>query len=262
MKQVLSIAGLDSLAGGGMTADLKTFEEFGVFGHALLTCVVAIKDDLMFHDLPEPVIQAQLDSLRSVVSLDAIKIGLLHQTAIIELLRDFLQAFTGPIVLDPVLAFKEGDTAFNNSYQAGLISLFPYTALVTPNLLEAQHLSGQRITSLAEMKTAAKKIHALGAPNVLIKGGSRLTGETAYDLLYHSGQYTVFEAEKSTRPTTNGAGCTLSSAIAALLAKGTSLETAVQTAKAFVWAGIEEGLPLGTSGNINQLAYFRKDEYV
>jgi len=69
MKQVLSIAGLDSLAGGGMTADLKTFEEFGVFGHALLTCVVAIKDDLMFHDLPEPVIQAQLDSLRSVVSL-------------------------------------------------------------------------------------------------------------------------------------------------------------------------------------------------
>lgn len=89
MKQVLSIAGLDSLAGGGMTADLKTFEEFGVFGHALLTCVVAIKDDLMFHDLPEPVIQAQLDSLRSVVSLDAIKIGLLHQTAIIELLRDF-----------------------------------------------------------------------------------------------------------------------------------------------------------------------------
>ncbi len=71
-------------------------------------------------------------------------------------------------MLDPVLAFKEGDTAFNHSYQAGLISLFPYTALVTSNLLEAQHLSGQSITSLAEMKTAAK-IHALGAPNVLIK---------------------------------------------------------------------------------------------
>lgn len=157
MKQVLSIAGLDSLAGGGMTADLKTFEEFGVFGHALLTCVVAINDNLLFHDLPEFVVQAQLDSVRSVISLDAIKIGLLHQTAIIELLRDFLQAFTGPIVLDPVLAFKEGDTAFNHSYQAGLISLFPYTALVTPNLLEAQHLSGQSITSLAEMKTAAKK---------------------------------------------------------------------------------------------------------
>jgi pyridoxine kinase len=112
------------------------------------------------------------------------------------------------------------------------------------------------------MKTAAKKIHALGAPNILIKGGSRLTGERAYDLLYHSGQYTVFEAEKSTRTTTNGAGCTLSSAIAALLAKGTSLETAVQTAKAFVWAGIEDGLPLGTSGNVNQLAYFKKEEHL
>lgn len=260
MHQVLTIAGLDSLAGGGVTADIKTFEEFNVFGHILLTSVVAIDHPILFHDLPLSVIQAQLDSLKKAVDFSAIKVGLIHQIPAIHVIRDFLANSQCPVVLDPVLAFKEGDTQFNQAYQAGVISLFPYSTLVTPNLEEAQQLAGMTIASVEEMKQAAKKISALGAKQVLIKGGSRITGDFAYDVLYHQGKFTILKAPKITASTTNGAGCTLSAAIAALLAQECHLEEAVQKAKAFVLASIEHGIPLkNQAGNVNQLAYFRKD---
>lgn len=260
MQQVLTIAGLDSLAGGGATADIKTLEEFNVFGHVLLTSVVAIDQPLLFHDLPLAVIQAQLDSLKKAIDFSAIKIGLIHQVAAIDIVKDFLTTVDCPVVLDPVLAFKEGDTQFNQSYQFGLIDLFPYSTLVTPNLEEAQQLAEMTIDSVEDMKRAAKKINALGARQVLIKGGSRIAGDLAYDVLYQQGTYTVLEAPKSSAQTTNGAGCTLSAAIAALLAQEVPLEEAVRKAKAFVLAGIENGMPLkNQAGNVNQLAYYRKD---
>jgi len=260
MHQVLTIAGLDSLAGGGATADIKTFEEFNVFGHVLLTSVVAIDQPILFHDLPLSVIQAQLDSLKKAVDFSAIKIGLIHQVPAIDLVKEFITEIDSPVILDPVLAFKEGDTQFNQAYQEGLIQLFPYSILVTPNLAEAEHFAAMPIHTVADMKLAAEKISHLGAKQVLIKGGSRIPGAFAYDVLYQQGTFTLLEAPKSTAQTTNGAGCTLSAAIAALCGQGIPLEEAVHRAKAFVLAGIDAGISLNNQeGIVNQLAYFRKE---
>lgn len=260
MKQVLTIAGLDSLAGGGVTADIKTFEEFGTFGHVLLTCIAAINQEITIFDLPEAIIAEQLASLQVVTTFSAVKVGLLHNVSTIRLVEDFLKDFNGPIILDPVLAFKEGAHDYNNSYQKELLRLFPMAMLVTPNLFEAQALSGVEINTLEDMKTAAKKIKALGPDFVLIKGGVNLKGPTAYDVLYDGHSFDIFSAPKSSQTTTNGAGCTLSAAITSLTAQGQAMPAAVQIAKDFVLAGIEQGLPLNdVLGNVDQLAYFRKE---
>jgi pyridoxine kinase len=259
MKQVLTIAGLDSLAGGGATADIKTFEEFNTFGHMVLTCVAAINEEITIYDIPSAALNAQLASIATFTDLAAIKIGLLHSLATIDCVKQFLMTQDCPIILDPVLAFKEGQTQSNQAYQHALQSLFPLATLVTPNLVEAEYLANQTITTREEMKSAAKKIKALGSAFVLIKGGNRLKGANACDLLYDGDDFFFFEAPKSASKTTNGAGCTLSAAVTALLASDHSMMDAVQQAKVFVFAGIENGLQLTDAfGNVDQLAYFRK----
>lgn len=261
MKQTLTIAGLDSLAGGGITADLKTFEEFQTFGHAVLTCVAAINESVTIFDLPQSVIAEQIASIQSYAAIDAVKIGLLHQTETIEQVHGFLRTFSGPVVLDPVFAFKEGDTPYNKAYQEALLQLFPYATIVTPNLIEAQQLTGMLIQDKADMKKAAKIIKETGTKNVLIKGGARFSTHSAYDLLYDGHDFFEFEAEKLAKTTTNGAGCSLSSALTALLANGEPILKAVDTAKAFVLAGIKDGLSLKNDfGNVDQTAYFRREE--
>jgi pyridoxine kinase len=258
MKQVLTIAGLDSLAGGGATADIKTFEEFQTFGHMVLTCIAAINEEITIHDIPAHTIVDQLASIATYIELAAIKIGLLQSIETIEFVKDFLDNQACPVVLDPVLVFKEGQTEEVQDYQEALLSLFPLATLVTPNLVEAEYLAKQPITTRDEMKIAAQQIKLLGPEFVLIKGGARLGGN-ACDLLYDGENFTFFEAPKLASNTTNGAGCTLSAAIAALLAKNTPMIAAVQLAKDFVFAGIEEGIPLTNAmGNVNQLAYFEK----
>ena len=259
MKQVLTIAGLDSLAGGGATADIKTFEEFNTFGHMVLTCVAAINEEITIYDIPPATLKDQLASVKAFTRLAAIKIGLLHTLETIELVKNFLVTQDCPIILDPVLAFKEGQTKANQEYQHALQSLFSLATIVTPNLVEAEYFANQAITTREEMKIAAKKIKALGPAFVLIKGGARLNGLQACDLLYDGDDFFFFETPKSPKQTTNGAGCTLSAAIAALLATDRSMADAVQQAKDFVFAGIENGLQLTESlGNVDQLAYFRK----
>lgn len=252
-KNILTIAGSDTLAGGGLQADLKTFEDFDTFGLTIITCIaVLLENGFNLVDVEPDLVKKQLDTIQNNVKLDAIKIGLIHNLETITLTKNFLQKFHVPIVLDPVLAFKETSELHNNQYRKKLIDeLFPLATIVTPNLKEAELLSQQSITTLAEMQQAAQKIYSFGPQSVIIKGGERLAGELACDLFYDGHQHQVLQKPKINKKTVNGAGCTFASAIAANLALKRSLLDAVLNSKNFVYQAIMRGVTLKNGdGNV------------
>ncbi|WP_125771920.1 bifunctional hydroxymethylpyrimidine kinase/phosphomethylpyrimidine kinase [Companilactobacillus furfuricola] len=247
MNNVLTIAGSDSLAGGGLQADLKTFEEFDLFGVSVITSVASIfEDKVQIKILDEHLLESQLDSIITQMKLSAIKIGLVGDVDNVQLIADKLSDITAPLILDPVLVFKEGSTDCDKSYLQAIKRLLPKALVVTPNLVEAQKLSGRQIESLEDMKQAAKDIQDQGCPNVVIKGGSRMAGHSAVDYLLTENGDCIFKNPKANISTTNGAGCTFSAAVASGLAKGNSIENSVEDAKSFVYAAIVHGNPVGS----------------
>lgn len=251
-KTILTIAGSDTLAGGGLQSDLKTFEDYRLFGLTAITCIAVVKNNQFeIHDLPTTLLQDQLDTIKQGIDLSAIKLGLIHDVTSLSIVKDFLQSFDGPIVLDPVMAFKETNQVYSQNYRAGLIQLFPFATIVTPNLKEAELLSQQKITTLAEMKQAAQAIVELGAAAVVIKGGERLAGELASDLFYDGNQFNLLSKPKLAKATINGAGCTFASAIASNLVLGKNLATAIADSKEFVYQSILNGITLKNGeGNV------------
>lgn len=244
MENVLTIAGSDSLAGGGLQADLKTFEELDTFGLSAVTSLVTIvPQHLHVTPMTAPVVAQQLTSILTQVPIRAAKTGLLGDAEVIHTVATQLAVAAVPLVVDPVLVFKEGQTAPNPAELAQLkTDLLPLATVVTPNLAEAELLSGTTLTQADQLPAAARQIQALGCPNVVIKGGNRLPGNQAVDyLLTPQGEY-WFRALKVATPATNGAGCTFSAAITAWLARGVSVVEAVQRAKSFVRAGIAYGV--------------------
>lgn len=247
MNNVLTIAGSDSLAGGGLQADLKTFEEFDLFGVSAITSIASIfKDNVQIETLDEHLLEVQLDSIITQMKLSAIKIGLVGDVDNIQLISDKLNDLTAPVILDPVLVFKEGSTDCDKSYLQAVKKLLPKAFVTTPNLTEAEKLSGIQINSLEDMKQAARIIQGQGCPNVVIKGGSRLSGQGAIDYLLMTDSDRVFKNPKVNISTTNGAGCTFSAAVASGLATGNSIEDSVENAKSFVYAAIVHGNPVGS----------------
>lgn len=251
-KSILTIAGSDTLAGGGLQSDLKTFENYQLFGLTAITCIAVVRNqEFEINDLPAELLEDQLNTIRDNLSLDGIKIGLIHSLRSIELIKPFLHSFNGPIVLDPVMAFKETDHVYSQSYREKLIELFSFATIITPNLKEAEILSQQKITNLEEMKQAAQKILTLGARSVVIKGGERLSGNFASDLFYDGIQFQHYSKPKLEKKTINGAGCSFASAIASNLVLGNDLSAAVRESKEFVYQGIENGLTLKNGeGNV------------
>ncbi|QEA59701.1 bifunctional hydroxymethylpyrimidine kinase/phosphomethylpyrimidine kinase [Leuconostoc koreense] len=260
VKKLLTIAGSDSLSGGGIQADLATFNEFGYFGLSVITSIVTVtKDDFTIYPTDLKIIQAQLDSTLALADIAAIKVGLLPTVATIDLVVAYLKKVDIPIIIDPVMVFKETDST-NTDFLVQEIKnqLLPLATIVTPNLYEAQLLSGLTIESVDDMKAAAKVIGSFGAQSVVVKSGARLAGNQTVDVLFHNNHYTIFEQEKimSTIPMNNGAGCTFSSSIAANIVTS-SVTDAVADAKAFVLAGIENGVILNENfevGNVWQAA--------
>lgn len=251
-RTALTIAGSDTLAGGGLQSDLKTFENYHLFGLTAITCIAVIKDDqFRINDLPSNLLSDQLATIKEGLSLDGIKIGLVHQLDSLEIVKDFLRDFVGPIVLDPVMAFKETDRVYSATYRTKLIELFPYATIITPNLKEAEILSQQKITNLAEMEQAAQKIFALGAKSVVIKGGERLSGDLASDLFYDGDHFEYFSKPKLTNVSINGAGCSFASAITSNLILGKDLLSAIHDSKEYVYQGIKNGIVLRNGeGNV------------
>ncbi|MFL2074006.1 bifunctional hydroxymethylpyrimidine kinase/phosphomethylpyrimidine kinase [Leuconostoc mesenteroides] len=260
VKKLLTIAGSDSLSGGGIQADLATFNEFGYFGLSVITSIVTVtNDNFKIYPTDLKIIQAQLDSTLALDDIAAIKVGLLPTVDIIDLVAEYLTKVDVPVIVDPVMVFKETDST-NTDFLVQEIKnqLLPLATVATPNLYEAQLLSGLTIQSVDDMKAAAKVIGSFGVESVVVKSGARLAGNQTFDLLFHNNNYKIFEQKKvmSNIPMNNGAGCTFSSSIAANIVTS-SVTDAVADAKAFVLAGIENGVIINENfevGNVWQAA--------
>jgi hydroxymethylpyrimidine/phosphomethylpyrimidine kinase len=239
----LTIAGSDSSGGAGIQADLKTFSALGVYGASAITALTA-QNTLgveAVHAVPPDFIVKQIEAVARDLDVGAVKIGMLATSAIIEAVAEGLKSFPGvPVVLDPVMVAASGDVLLDEDAVATLRTiLVPRASLITPNLPEAAKLlGGHQARDEREMSAQAEALRRLGAKAVLIKGG-HAEGDKAVDILVDDEGVLRLEAPRVATRNTHGTGCTLSSAIAAELAKGASIREAAVVAKAYVTAAIE-----------------------
>lgn len=238
----VTVAGSDSSGGAGIQADLKTFAALGVYGASVITALTAqnTRGVKAIHDVPPDFIAAQIDAVFSDLDIGAVKIGMLSQVATIEVVAKSLDRYRAKnIVLDPVMIATSGDRLLaSDAVEALRKLLIPRALVVTPNLPEAAALAdASPARNELEMEIQARELLALGVPNVLIKGGHG-SGEESVDLLIGQGTVLRLSARRVDTKNTHGTGCTLSSAIAAGLAKGLDLKAAVQHAKAYVTGAI------------------------
>lgn len=250
MKKALTLAGSDSSGGAGIQADLKTFQELGVYGMSALTTIVTMdpKNGWSHHVFPQNTVtvEAQLETILSV-GIDALKTGMLGSVEIIELAgRKIDELGLKNAVIDPVMVCKGEDEVLHPETALALRDvLVPRATVVTPNLFEAWQLSGiGPIRTIDDMKAAAVQIKESGANYVLIKGGSKLEHEKAIDLLYDGENFEILESERIETTYTHGAGCTYSAAITAELANGKSVREAIYTAKEFITEAIRHSWKL------------------
>jgi hydroxymethylpyrimidine/phosphomethylpyrimidine kinase len=238
----VTIAGSDSGGGAGIQADLKTFSALGVYGASVIAALTA-QNTLgvtAIHDVPADFVTAQIDAVFSDLAVNAVKIGMLSQPDVIRAVASGLDRYQQTnVVLDPVMVATSGDMLLRDESVAVLISeLLPRAALVTPNLREAARLLETDVAEdEAAMEAQAEAILRLGARAVLVKGGHG-TGPESADLLMSSAGKRWFHAPRIDTLNTHGTGCTLSSAIAAGLAHGLALETAVEAAKLYITEAI------------------------
>ena len=258
-KQVLTIAGSDSGGGAGIQGDIKAMSANGVFAMSVITAVTAQNTEEVtdVFELPPATVAAQLDAVFDDFDVSAVKTGMLGSVAIVDIVASMLkpQNVTN-LVVDPVMLSKSGHPLSTPDVIDALKTrLFPLALLITPNVHEAQQLSGIKIASLADARRAAKVIHGFGCQQVLIKGG-HLLAERATDLLYDGRFFNVFKGEFIDTPHTHGTGCTLASAVAAHLARGKSVVDAIHAAKAYLTEAIRHGLAIGHGQGPTDHFYF------
>lgn len=263
LHQVLTIAGSDPGSGAGIQADLKAIEANGAYALTVITSITAQNTqgvNLAF-DLPLRVIEAQMAAVYDDFSISAAKTGMLASKVIVRRIARLLQRFgTHPLVVDPVLVSKSGYPLLKPDAISMLKSeLIPRADLVTPNIPEAEILSGMKIDDLAEAEQAARKIHALGCGAVLIKGG-HFTKRQGLDLLFDGAGITLFPGEFISTPHTHGTGCTYAAAIAARLARKIPLQESVQQAKRYVVEAIRHAHAMGHGhGPINHFYFIDRE---
>lgn len=250
MKKVLSIAGSDCSGGAGIQADLKTIAAHSLYGMTAITALTAQNTTgvMSVLNITPEFLALQLDAIFTDIVPDAVKIGMVSNTALIEVISDKLMQYSAQhIVVDPVMISTSGSSLLND-HALGVLTgrLFPLAELITPNIPEAEILCGFPIHSTEEMVQAVQIIANHHKSAVLIKGG-HLPGQ-ADDLLFESDNFHWFKGLKIDNPNTHGTGCTLSSAIACNLATGYNLVTSIQRAKDYITGAIAAGLDLG-SGN-------------
>ena len=249
LPRVLTVAGSDSGGGAGIQADLKTFQELGVFGMSALTALTAQNTVGVHgvHEVPPEFVTHQIDVVLSDIGADAVKTGMLSSAAIIDAVVKTLSAHDiTHLVVDPVCASKHGDPLLRpDAVEAMRTGIIPMAEIVTPNLGEVAVLTGVEVRSRADMSEAARAVKALGPRWVLIKGGHLPEDDDAVDLLFDGKNEIPISGPRSETTDTHGTGCTLASAIAAHRALGLDVEAAVRTAKRYVTGAIEHGLRLG-----------------
>lgn len=250
MKKVLTLAGSDTSGGAGIQADLKTFQELGVYGMTSLTTIVTMDPKNNWNHQVFPIdlktIETQLETVLSV-GIDAMKTGMIGSVEIIELAAKTIdEQGLNQVVIDPVLVCKGENEVLHPETAVALREiLVPRATVTTPNLFEASQLAQMGpLRTIEGMKEAALRIHALGAKYVVVKGGTGVVGNSAVDVMYDGNTFTLLESPKLDTTYTHGAGCTFAAAITAELAKGASPSEAIHTAKAFVTEAIKHGFQL------------------
>jgi len=264
IPRALTIAGSDSGGGAGIQADLKTFQELDVFGMSAITAIT-VQNTLGVEKVYPLSPEASAEQIRAVgsdIGIDALKTGMLFNAEIIEQVARQIASFRWRnVVVDPVMIAKGGASLLlTEAIQAMKEHLLPLALIVTPNIPEAEVLSGIQIRTMEDRREAAKRIAEYGAQTVVIKGGHD-QGERVIDLLYDGSSFTGLAGRRVETKHTHGTGCTFSAAIAASLAKGLTVERAVEEARAFIQAAIEDTLELGQGhGPTNHWAYRRRKE--
>jgi hydroxymethylpyrimidine/phosphomethylpyrimidine kinase len=261
----LTIAGSDSSGGAGIQADLKTFSAFGVYGASAITALTAqnTRGVVAVEPVAAPFVVAQIDAVLGDLAVGAIKTGMLANAEIVAAVAGRLSATAGlPLVVDPVMVATSGDVLLtDDAIEAVKRHLIPLARLITPNLPEAARLLGaEAAADDAQAAEQARALLALGCGAVLLKGGHG-TGEAAVDILCDPAGTERLVRPRIATPHTHGTGCTLSAAIAALLAQGIALREAVVRAKDFVWQALEAGRALGVghgSGPVDHLYAIRR----
>ncbi|MGF7016494.1 hydroxymethylpyrimidine/phosphomethylpyrimidine kinase [Lachnospiraceae bacterium PF1-21] len=258
LKKVLTIAGSDCSGGAGIQADLKTMCAHRVYGMSVITSVTVQNTQKVYaaQDIDPEIVTGQIRAVYEDIQVDAVKIGMVSNVQIIQAIKEeLLRQKAKNIVLDPVMISKSGFSLLKEEAIAAMSELLQIADIVTPNIPEAELLSGIKIKGPKEMERSARVISERGAAAVLIKGG-HLPG-SALDIFYYQGQFYPFESPKIPGKNTHGTGCTLSAAIASNLAKGLMPVEAIKQAKAYVGQGIKDGLAIGHGvgplGHLNEI---------
>lgn len=241
----LTIAGSDSGGGAGIQADIKTFSSLGIYGASILTAVTAQNTQGVrgIQAVSPEIIRGQLEAIFEDLPVDAIKVGMLHTIEAVRSVSEILSTHScSPIILDPVMISTSGSRLLReDAVKCVIHDLFPLTTLLTPNIQEAEYLSGIPIHGENEIKKAADRLLSLGCESVLIKGG-HIPGETMTDWLFTGKQEPICLVSPTVETrNTHGTGCTLSSAIAAYMALGLPLTEAVRSAKEYITQALTHG---------------------
>lgn len=247
MKKLLTIAGSDSSGGAGIQADLKTFSALGAYGMSVITAVTAQNTQgvLAVEDISPDVIEKQIEAIFEDIEVDAVKIGMVSKLETISIIASCLKKYGAKnIVVDPVMVSKSGYNLLQPEAAEALIKkLIPLADILTPNILEAQAITGKSITTTGDMEEAAVMIWEMGARNVLVKGGH--LQEDAVDVLFDGRKAKHFRSPRIITKNTHGTGCTLSSALAVSLAQEKTVEEAVEAAKEYITTAIKYSLSIG-----------------
>ena len=255
---VMTIAGSDSGGGAGVEADLKTFSALGVFGTCVITAITAqntrgIRD---IFPVPPGIVRAQIQAILEDIPVEIVKTGMLHSHETMSIIAEFIDEYDIRMVADPVFKAGTGKSLIiKNDIDFLIDVILPRAEIITPNVFEAEIISGIEIEDLDDMKEAARRITDLGAKSVIIKGGHLREDEKVRDLLYHKGAFRIFEKPRiKIKP--HGGGCVFSAAIASFMAMGYDLEIAVENAERFIEISFIGAFKIG-SGNIpvNPMAY-------
>lgn len=261
MKTALTIAGSDSGGGAGIQADLKTFSAHHVFGMSVITAVTAQNtvEVRSIQTIATNIIADQIAAVFEDIQVDAVKIGMLGSSDVIETVADQLSIYQPTnMVLDPVMIAKSGDRLLSEDAITTLkTKLLPLATVITPNLPEAEALTGLKMETEQDLYTACQMLHELGAKNVLLKGGHSLGNPN--DLFYDGENFHWLKAERISTKNTHGTGCTLSSAIASNLANGLLLKDSIEAAKTYITEAIRNSFPIGHGhGPVHHFYSFEK----
>lgn len=263
MKVALTIAGSDCSGGAGIQADIKTMTLNGVYAESAITALTAQNTTGVFDILessPE-FLKGELDAIFDDIYPDSVKIGMVSSKELIEVIaKELKKREAKNIVIDPVMVATSGSKLLlDDSIETLMEKLLPLADLLTPNIPEAEILSGMKIKSIDDMKKAAEIISKKFSSATLLKGGHSLND--ANDYLYKDGDGLWFKGKRIDNPNTHGTGCTLSSAIAANLAKGFLMEDSIKMAKDFLSNALKDGLDLGKGSGPMNHAFDIKEKY-